>query len=117
MAHVLEDVAAGIIPEEAPVEIAIGVEWPLRRFAEKRLPHDILRRHIGTDGPRPLRLAVRRVAVHARLNHGDLAHELGLEEVHGVGKLAERGPLMSDLHGPPRRPLVGGAHALGVIED
>ena len=30
VAHVFEDVAAGIVPEEAPVEIAVGVEGALK---------------------------------------------------------------------------------------
>src|SRR5262249_40672022 len=46
MAHVLVEIAARIIPEEAPVDVAVGVELTLRRFTEKRLPEDILRRHI-----------------------------------------------------------------------
>ena len=95
--------------------IAVGVERPLRRLAEERFPHDVFRRHIGTDGPRPLRFPVRRVAVHARLDHGDLAHQLRLEEAHGVGELAERGPLMPTCTVRPVGALIGGAHALGVI--
>ena len=34
VAQVFVNVAAGIIPEEAPVDVAVGVERPLRRLAQ-----------------------------------------------------------------------------------
>ena len=72
--------------------------------------------HIGIDLARPLRFAVRRVAVHVAVDDGDLAHQLGFQEAGGVGELAGGDPLVADLHHAPRaRALVGRAHPLGVL--
>src|SRR5205807_1579190 len=68
MAHVLVNIAARIIPEEPPVGVPVRIELVLRRLAQKRFPDDMLAGHIGIDGPRPLRLAMRRVAIHVRMN-------------------------------------------------
>ena len=116
MAHVLVNVAARVIPEEAPVGIAVGVELALRGLAEERFPDDVLAGHVGINRARPLRLAVRRVAVHVRVNGGDLADIAGGEKVGGVGHLTGRTGLMADLHGALAGFLVGGAHALGVVD-
>ena len=116
VAHVLVHVAARIVPEEAPVGKPVGVKRPLRRLAEERLPHDVFGRHVGIDGIGPLRFSVRRVAVHVGVNHGDLAHQLGLEKAERVGELSGRGPLVPDLHDALfAGVLVRRAHALGVV--
>src|SRR5262245_4031912 len=117
MAHVLEHVAAGVVPEEAPVAIAIGVEGQVARLTEEALPDDVLGRHVRVDGARPLRLAMRRIAVHVRMEHGDLAHVLLGVEGEGVGDRTGRGPLMADLHDVLAGVLLeGGAHTLGVVD-
>src|ERR1022692_1098374 len=115
MAHILVDVAARIIPEEAPVDVAVGVEIARRRLAQERLPDDVFRSHIGKDRPRPLRLAVRRVAVHVRVDGRDFADIAGLQKVDRVAHLTGRTSLVADLHGAPAGALVSRAHALGML--
>src|ERR1035438_2555550 len=117
MAHVLVDVAAGVVPEEAPVDVAVGVEIDRFGVAEEALPEDIFGRHIGVDGPRPLGLAVWGIAVHLAVDGGDLAHQLGPIEADGVGHGAGGGPLMADLDGMLAGIVMeSGAHAFGVVD-
>src|ERR1017187_4515444 len=117
VAHVLVDVAAGGVPEEAPVDVAVGVEIDRLDVTEEALPEDVLRRHIGVDGPRPLGLAVGGVAVHLAVDGGNLAHQLGPIEADGVGHGAGGGPLMADLDGMLAGIVMeGGAHAFGVVD-
>ena len=116
MAHVFEDAATGIIPEIAPVDEAVGIERMVRRFAQESLPMDVLGRHVGVDGAGPLRLAVRGVAVHAGLDEGDFAHEVGIEEAGGVGGVAAGIELVADLHHAAVGGILeSGAHLLGVV--
>ena len=115
LAEILGDVAAGVIPEIAPVEVAAGVEGARRGVAQKALPVDVLLGHVGIERTRPLRLSVGRVAVHARLDDRDLAHPFGLQELRGVGQVAARNRLVADLHRAAWRALHGGTHALGLL--
>src|SRR5664280_992144 len=116
VAHVLVHVAAGVVPEEAPVDVAVGVEIHRSGVAQEALPEDVFGRHIGIDGPRPLRFAVRRIAVHVAVDGGDLAHQFRLVEIDGVPNGAGGGPLMADLHGMPAGVLLESrAHAFGVV--
>ena len=80
-----------------------------RRVAQKRFPDDVLRRHIRVYRSRPLRLAVRRIAVHVGVDRGDLPHQLRLQERQRVRNVPGGGPLVPDLHGAP----VAGALCLG----
>ncbi len=117
VAHVLVHVAAGVVPEEAPVDVAVGVEvgGPRPRRGSD-LPDDVLRRHVGVHRPRPLRLAVRRVAVHVGVDGGDLAHiRSGLRKFTASATWPDEQPLVADLHGALAGLLEGGAHALGVV--
>src|ERR1017187_515980 len=116
VAHVLVHVAAGVVPEEAPVDVAVGVEIHRSGVAQEALPEDVFGRHIGIDRPRPLRFAVRRIAVHVAVDRGDLAHQFRLVEIDGVPHGAGRGPLMADLHGMLAGVLLESrAHAFGVV--
>src|SRR5450759_1650626 len=99
VAHVFVDVAAGVVPEEAPVDVAVGVEIDRFGIAEEALPDDVFGRHVGIDGARQLGFAVRGIAVHVAVDGGDLAHELRRIEPDGVGDGAGGGPLMADLDG------------------
>src|ERR1019366_9319597 len=117
VAHALVDVAAGVVPEEAPVDVAVGVEIDRFGVTEETLPEYILGRHIGVDGPRPLGLAVGGIAVHLAVDGGDLAHQLGPIEADGVDHGAGGGPLMADLDGTLAGiVLESGAHAFGVVD-
>src|ERR1035437_2836783 len=117
VAHVLVDVAAGVVPEEAPVDVAVGVEIDRFGVAEEALPDDVFGRHVGIDGARPLGFAVRCIAVHVGVDGGDLAHEFRRIELDGVGNGAGGGPLMADLDGMLAGVLQeSGAHAFGVVD-
>src|ERR1039458_3120770 len=117
VAHVLVDVATGVVPEEAPVDVAVGVEIVRSRVTGEALPEDVFGRHIGVDGPRPLGLAVWGIAVHLAVDGGDLAHQLGPIEADGVGHGAGGGPLMADLDGMLAGIVMeSGAHAFGVVD-
>jgi hypothetical protein len=115
VAHILVDVAAGIIPEVAPVDVTIGVELPLGGLAEERIPKDVFRIHIRIDGPGPLRFSMRRVAIHVHVDGGDLAHVAGREETLRIGHLAGGNALVTDLDGELGRFQIGGAHAFGMV--
>ena len=115
MAHVLVHVAAGVIPEVAPVDVPVGVEIVRRRLSQERFPDDVFRRHVRIDGPGPLRLAMGRVAVHVGVDGGNFAHQLGLQKTGGVGNLAAGEPLVPDLDGALAGPLPRRAHLLGVL--
>src|SRR5262245_26207923 len=112
MAHVLVDVAARVIPEKPPVDVPVRIELALRRLAQKRLPNDVLAGHVRIDWPRPLRLPMRRVAVHMRVNAGDLSDKTRGEETGSVGDLPGGARLMPNLHGLLGGLLIGGPHPL-----
>src|ERR1035437_6613870 len=116
VAHVLVNVAAGVVPEETPVDVAIGVELDRFGVAKEALPEDVFRRHVGIDGARPLGFAVRGIAVHVAVDGGDLAHKFGRIEFDGVGNGAGGGPLVADLDDMLAGvPLESGAHAFGMV--
>src|SRR5207249_5390914 len=96
VAHVLVEVTTGIIPEKSPVNVAVGIELVRRGVSLKRFPDNVLGGHVGEDGPRPLWLVVRRVAVHVRMNRSDLSDVAGGHELEGIGGLAHRASLMAD---------------------
>jgi len=56
------------VPEVAPVGVPVGVEIARRGLSQERFPGDVFGCHVRIDGPGPLRLPARRVAVHVRVN-------------------------------------------------
>ncbi len=116
VAHILVDITARIIPVETPVGVPVRVELALWRFAEKRIPDNVLGRHIRVERAGPLRFAVRRVPVHVRVDGGNLSHRRGIGEAHGVGDLSGRAGLVANLYSQSARLAVGRAHRLRVID-
>src|SRR6185312_9745570 len=94
VAHVLVNVAAGVVPEEAPVDEAVGIEVARRRSAEEAIPRDVRGRHVRIDGAGPLRFARGRVAMHAGVDRGDLPDRAALQIVEGVCDVARGTGLM-----------------------
>ena len=62
MNHVLGDVAAGKLPEQAPVDVFVGVEYWFGASVEEELPVDVLKCAVIRNGPDPLTAAARGVA-------------------------------------------------------
>ena len=73
MNHVLGNVAAGILPEQAPVDELVGIESLLRAVREEQVPANVVGVAVGWDGAHPLAFAARCVAAHPRLHHRQLA--------------------------------------------
>src|ERR1017187_10299374 len=116
MAHVLVDVAAGVVPEQAPVDVAVGVEIHRSGVAKEAFPDDVFGRHVGVDGARPVGFAVRSVAVHVAVDGGDFAHQFRRIEFDGVPNRTAGGPLLAQAQGQPAVVVLkSGAHAFGVV--
>src|SRR5208283_2226736 len=81
--HVFENVSAGIVPEEPPVDEALGIEIVRRGFTLECFPIDVVEIADGRDGPAPT--AVGAVAVMVSVDGGDGAHTVGSGQ--GVGSL------------------------------
>ena len=64
MHHVLGDVAAGELPEQAPVDEPVWIEVTIGPAVEESLPVHVLRSAVGGDWAHPLSFAMRRVAAH-----------------------------------------------------
>ena len=116
VAQILVNVAAGIILEKAPIDEAVRIEVAAWRVAQKRVPGDVLGRHVRIDRPRPLRFAMRRIAVPVHADGCDFAHMAGCKKVDRVAQLAGRAGLMTDLDNRFRRLAVSRAHAPGILQ-
>jgi hypothetical protein len=57
--HVFEDVAARVVPVEPPVDVTLGIERDMLRFALERRPVDVVGVAVGWDLAEPAPVARR----------------------------------------------------------
>ena len=77
--HVLKDVAAVVIPEKAPVHVALRIKRIRMRLAQESLPVHMLRVAVGWDFARPS--AVGSVAVVMGMEGRDVAQLPGSDHL------------------------------------
>src|SRR5262249_43441954 len=116
MAHILVHITTGIIPEKAPICVPIGIEIHFGSLTQKLIPKYVLRRRVGIDRPRPLRLPMRRVAEHVRFDHRHAPSLSRFDESQRVFHKPGGTGLMADLNSSLAASLLkSGAHTFGVV--